>query len=50
MQRARLAAAPSRLVKPPRVADAPAAPECKLLVLPLTDLEGRLTGSTLLRG
>jgi flavin reductase (DIM6/NTAB) family NADH-FMN oxidoreductase RutF len=46
-----LAAAPSRLVKPPRVADAPAALECKLLlVLPLKDLEGVLTGSTLVLG
>jgi flavin reductase (DIM6/NTAB) family NADH-FMN oxidoreductase RutF len=51
MERAGLAAAPSRLVRPPRVADAPAALECKLLlVLPLKDLEGRLTGSTLLLG
>jgi flavin reductase (DIM6/NTAB) family NADH-FMN oxidoreductase RutF len=51
MQRAGLAAAPSRLVRPPRVADAPAALECKLLlVLPLKDLEGRLTGSTLILG
>jgi flavin reductase (DIM6/NTAB) family NADH-FMN oxidoreductase RutF len=51
MQRAGLAAAPSRLVRPPRVADAPAALECKLLlVLPLKDLEGNLTGSTLLLG
>ena len=46
-----LAAAPSRLVKPPRVADAPAALECKLLrVLPLTDLDGKPTASTLLLG
>src|SRR5262245_34338860 len=51
MERAGLAAAPSRLVRPPRVADAPAALECKLLlVLPLKDLEGRLTGNTLLLG
>jgi flavin reductase (DIM6/NTAB) family NADH-FMN oxidoreductase RutF len=51
MQRAGLAAAPSRLVKPPRVADAPAALECKLLlVLPLKDLGGRPTGNTLLLG
>src|SRR3954464_10966479 len=34
-----LTAAPSRLVTPPRVADAPAALECqRLLVLPLKDL------------
>jgi len=46
-----LTAAPSRLVKPPRVADTPAALECKLLlVLPIKDLEGRLTGNTLLFG
>jgi flavin reductase (DIM6/NTAB) family NADH-FMN oxidoreductase RutF len=51
MERAGLAAAPSRLVRPPRVADAPAALECKvLLVLPLKDLAGRPTGSTLLLG
>ena len=46
-----LAAAPSRLVKPPRVADAPAALECKLLlVLPLEDLDGESTPSTLILG
>jgi flavin reductase (DIM6/NTAB) family NADH-FMN oxidoreductase RutF len=46
-----LAAAPSRLVRPPRVAGAPAALECKLLqVLPLTDLDGRPTASTLILG
>jgi flavin reductase (DIM6/NTAB) family NADH-FMN oxidoreductase RutF len=46
-----LAAAPSRLVKPPRVADAPAALECRLLlVLPLKDLDGRRTQSTLILG
>jgi flavin reductase (DIM6/NTAB) family NADH-FMN oxidoreductase RutF len=51
MERAGLAAAPSRLVLPPRVADAPAALECKLLlVLPLSDLDGKATGSTLLLG
>jgi flavin reductase (DIM6/NTAB) family NADH-FMN oxidoreductase RutF len=51
MRRAGLAAAPCRLVKPPRVADAPAALECKLLlVLPLKDLDGGLTGSTLILG
>jgi flavin reductase (DIM6/NTAB) family NADH-FMN oxidoreductase RutF len=51
MERAGLIAAPSRLVRPPRVADAPAVLECKLLlVLPLKDLEGRPTGSTLLLG
>jgi flavin reductase (DIM6/NTAB) family NADH-FMN oxidoreductase RutF len=46
-----LAAAPSRLVRPPRVADAPAALECRVvLVLPLKDLDGRLTASTLVLG
>jgi flavin reductase (DIM6/NTAB) family NADH-FMN oxidoreductase RutF len=46
-----LTAAPSRLVKPPRVADAPAALECKLLlVLPIKDLEGKPTRNTLLLG
>jgi flavin reductase (DIM6/NTAB) family NADH-FMN oxidoreductase RutF len=51
MQRAGLAASPCRLVRPPRVADAPAALECKLLlVLPLKDLDGKLTGNTLLLG
>jgi flavin reductase (DIM6/NTAB) family NADH-FMN oxidoreductase RutF len=46
-----LEAAPSRLVKPPRVADAPAALECKLLtMLPLNDLDGRPTGNTLILG
>src|SRR5262249_11218577 len=47
MQRAGLSPAPSRLVRPPRVAGAPAALECKLLVvLPLSDLDGKPTGST----
>jgi flavin reductase (DIM6/NTAB) family NADH-FMN oxidoreductase RutF len=51
MERAGLTAAPSRLVRPPRVADAPAALECKLLlVLPLKDLQGRPTANTLLLG
>jgi flavin reductase (DIM6/NTAB) family NADH-FMN oxidoreductase RutF len=46
-----LAAAPSRLLKPPRVADAPAALECKLLIaLPIKDLEGRPTPNTLILG
>lgn len=36
--------APSRLVKPPRVAASPCALECKLLqIVPLKDLEGRPT-------
>lgn len=51
MDLAGLAAAPSRLVKPPRVADAPASLECKLLTtLPLNDLAGRPTGHTLVLG
>ncbi len=38
---ARLAASPSRIVAPPRVADAPAALECKLVeIIELHDLEG----------
>jgi flavin reductase (DIM6/NTAB) family NADH-FMN oxidoreductase RutF len=51
MEQAGLVAAPSRLVRPPRVADAPAALECKLLqVVPLRDLDGNPTPSTLLLG
>ncbi len=46
-----LRAAPSRLVRPPRVADAPAALECRrLLVLPITDLSGKPTPNTLILG
>src|SRR3954469_19301074 len=46
-----LAQAPSRLVRPPRVADAPAALECKvILILPLKDLDGAPTPSTLVLG
>jgi flavin reductase (DIM6/NTAB) family NADH-FMN oxidoreductase RutF len=46
-----LAPAPSRLVRPPRVADAPAALECKLLrTLALTDADGRPTTYTLVLG
>ena len=46
-----LAAAPSRLVRPPRVADAPAALECRVvLILPLKDLDGKPTPSTLVLG
>jgi flavin reductase (DIM6/NTAB) family NADH-FMN oxidoreductase RutF len=46
-----LAQAPSRLVRPPRVADAPAALECKVvLVLPLKGLDGAPTPSTLVLG
>jgi flavin reductase (DIM6/NTAB) family NADH-FMN oxidoreductase RutF len=48
---AALQAAPSRLVKPPRVADPSAALECKLLLaLPLKDLDGRPTLNTLILG
>jgi flavin reductase (DIM6/NTAB) family NADH-FMN oxidoreductase RutF len=46
-----LRAAPSRLVRPPRVADAPAALECRLLLLlPITDLDGKPTPNTLILG
>jgi flavin reductase (DIM6/NTAB) family NADH-FMN oxidoreductase RutF len=42
MEKAGLAAAPSRLVRPPRIAAAPCALECKLLqILDLTDLDGQ---------
>jgi flavin reductase (DIM6/NTAB) family NADH-FMN oxidoreductase RutF len=42
MEKAGLAPAPSRLVKPPRVARTPCAMECKLLqIVPLHDLSGR---------
>jgi flavin reductase (DIM6/NTAB) family NADH-FMN oxidoreductase RutF len=42
---------PSRLVRPPRVAGAPAALECKVvLILPLKDLDGNRTTSTLVLG
>jgi flavin reductase (DIM6/NTAB) family NADH-FMN oxidoreductase RutF len=45
MQRARLAAAPSRLVKPPRVASSPCALECKLLqIVTLADIDGAALG------
>jgi flavin reductase (DIM6/NTAB) family NADH-FMN oxidoreductase RutF len=41
MERAGLTAAPSRLVKPPRVAEAPCALECKLIqIVPLHDVDG----------
>jgi flavin reductase (DIM6/NTAB) family NADH-FMN oxidoreductase RutF len=46
-----LRAAPSRLVRPPRVAGAPASLECRLLlVLPITDLDGQPTDCTLILG
>jgi flavin reductase (DIM6/NTAB) family NADH-FMN oxidoreductase RutF len=42
MERAGLTPAPSRLVKPPRVAASPCALECKLLnIVALNDLDGR---------
>jgi flavin reductase (DIM6/NTAB) family NADH-FMN oxidoreductase RutF len=42
MERAGLAPAPSKLVKPPRVAASPAALECKMLqIVPLKDLDGK---------
>ena len=51
MELAGVAAAPSRVVKPPRVVDAPAALECRLLMtLPLNDLQGRPTPNTLILG
>lgn len=44
MERCSLEAAPSRLVKPPRVAAAPCALECRWLkTVPLADIEGRAT-------
>jgi flavin reductase (DIM6/NTAB) family NADH-FMN oxidoreductase RutF len=51
MQLAGLRAAPCRIVRPPRVADAPAALECRLLLtLPLKDLDGQPTPNTLILG
>jgi flavin reductase (DIM6/NTAB) family NADH-FMN oxidoreductase RutF len=51
MQVAGLEAAPSRLVKPPRVAASPCALECKWLqTLQLRDLEGREIGRYLVIG
>jgi flavin reductase (DIM6/NTAB) family NADH-FMN oxidoreductase RutF len=45
MERAGLASAPSRLVRPPRVAQAPCALECRLLrIVALDDLAGRPSG------
>jgi len=44
MEKAGLAAAPSRMVKPPRVKDSPCALECKWLqTIRLPDLDGRVT-------
>jgi len=51
MELAKLKSAPSNIVKPPRVADSPAALECKLLfVLPLKDLDGVETLNNLVVG
>lgn len=51
MEAAGLAAAPSRLVKPPRVAASPCALECKLLqIVPLADLDGRPTDGHVVMG
>src|SRR5262245_10570542 len=50
-EKAGLIAAPSRLVRPPRVADSPAAFECKLLLaMPLKDSDGQPTLNTLILG
>jgi flavin reductase (DIM6/NTAB) family NADH-FMN oxidoreductase RutF len=50
-ERARLEAAPSRLVKPERVAASPVAFECKLTqMIPLTDLAGEKVNSWLTLG
>ena len=51
MAMAELAPAPSRLVKPPRVAASPASFECKVLeIKPLTALDGTPTRATLVLG
>lgn len=51
MELAGLVAEPCKLVKPPRVADSPAALECKLLfILPLKDLNGVETENNLVVG
>jgi flavin reductase (DIM6/NTAB) family NADH-FMN oxidoreductase RutF len=51
MERAGLKAAPSRLVKPPRVADSPCALECKLLkIVGLDDIEGNHTDRQIVFG
>jgi len=51
MAHAGLAAAPSRLVKPPRVAASPCALECKLLqIVSLSDLDGRPVNSHIVFG
>ena len=51
MTRAGLEAAPSQLVRPPRVAASPCALECKLLqIIPLRDLEGKMVDKHLVFG
>ncbi|MFC0388972.1 flavin reductase family protein [Muricoccus vinaceus] len=51
MELAGIASAPSRLVRPPRVADTPAALECRLLqVVPLRNLEGEAVDTHLVLG
>jgi flavin reductase (DIM6/NTAB) family NADH-FMN oxidoreductase RutF len=51
MEAAGLAAAPCRVVKPPRVAASPAALECRVTdVVPIKDLNGRPTANTLILG
>jgi flavin reductase (DIM6/NTAB) family NADH-FMN oxidoreductase RutF len=51
MEVAGLTAAPSRLVRPPRVAESPAALECKVLqVIELQDLNGRANGNFVVFG
>jgi len=51
MEVAGIAAAPSRLVKPPRVAASPCALECKWLkTVTLTDLDGKENGAHLVLG
>jgi len=50
-EHAGLATAPSNLVRPPRVAESPAALECKVTqVLRLTNTEGKETGATVVFG
>ena len=51
MEQARLAAAPSRLVRPPRVAASPCALECKLLqIVQLRDIEGGMLDTHVIFG
>ncbi|UOD49796.1 flavin reductase family protein [Orrella daihaiensis] len=48
---AKLGSAPSRIVKPPRVADTPAALECKVTAVnELVDMHGELTGRYMVIG